>query len=749
MSQDVYKNVNYSLKGLIEKIDLGEIALPELQRPFIWKNAQVRNLFDSLYMGYPVGFFLFWETSGISSTKSIGSGDKQKGPQLLVVDGQQRLTSLFAVVKGAPIIRDNFKKEIIEIAFDPVNEKFEVANATTVKSKQFISNISALWKDGVDVYEDIIEPYLEGLKESREVPSEEVRLIRQRILQVQKIEDKKFIALELSSEIEVEDVAEVFVRINAEGETLKQADFILTLMSVFWEEGRKDLESFSRQTKIPTKEKATAYNHFFEPDPDMLLRAGIGLGFRRARLKYVYSLLTGRDLETNQKDPERRDEQFDVLKQAQAHALNLQNWHDYLKCIRDAGFRSSRMLSSEMSIIYNYVHYLIGRVVFNVDKTTLGKAITQWFFMTVLSSRYTNSPESRMESDLARYREITTGQEYLNILSQICNEQMTDDFWEINMPSNLANSGSNNRAMMAYFASLSILNAKALYSDRYVSDLLDPALKAPRSAIERHHLFPKGYLRGKGLSQYQYNQTANFAVLEYTTNADISDSPPADYVPLFEQNFSKEDLLKMYHWHALPDGWEEMNYDGFLEARRELMSSITKQGYEHLKPSKDTSITTAKAFEAEDLAAGEGEHQEFKSTLRKNLHTGQNDPRMELSVLKTIAGFLNGNGGKLFIGVDDNGDPVGLEADNFKNEDKYLLHLTNLINAKLGKAHNLYIHIQLEEYREKKVVVVNCAPARSAIWLAENNSQKFFIRTGASTTELQGQDAQNYIEKRF
>ena len=533
MSQDVYKNVNYSLKGLIEKIDLGEIALPELQRPFIWKNSQVRNLFDSLYMGYPVGFFLFWETSGISSTKSIGSGDKQKGPQLLVVDGQQRLTSLFAVVKGAPVIRDNFKQEVIEIAFDPVSEKFEVANATTVKSKQFISNISALWKDGVDVYEDIIEPYLEGLKESRDVPSEEVRLIRQRILQVQKIEDKKFIALELSSEIEVEDVAEVFVRINAEGETLKQADFILTLMSVFWEEGRKDLESFSRQTKIPTKEKSTAYNHFFEPDPDMLLRAGIGLGFRRARLKYVYSLLTGRDLETNQKDPERRDEQFDVLKEAQAHALNLQNWHDYLKCIRDAGFRSSRMLSSEMSIIYNYVHYLIGRVVFNVDKTILSKAITQWFFMTVLSSRYTNSPESRMESDLARYREITTGEEYLSILSQICNEQMTDDFWEINMPSNLANSGSNNRAMMAYFASLSILNAKALYSDRYVSDLLDPALKAPRSAIERHHLFPKGYLRGKGLSQYQYNQTANFAVLEYTTNAEISDNPPVDYVPLF------------------------------------------------------------------------------------------------------------------------------------------------------------------------------------------------------------------------
>ena len=109
-----------------------------------------------------------------------------------------------------------------------------------------------------------------------------------------------------------------------------------------------------------------------------------------------------------------------------------------------------------------------------------------------------------MESDLARFRELKSGEEFLNVLASICDEQLTDDYWQINVPTSLANSSASNRAMMGYFASLSILKAKALYSDRYVSDLLDPSLKAPRSALERHHLFPKDFLKKKGLKQYQY-----------------------------------------------------------------------------------------------------------------------------------------------------------------------------------------------------------------------------------------------------
>ncbi len=748
MSQSVYKKVDYTLQGLIENIKMGEIALPDLQRPFVWKNVAVRDLFDSLYRGYPVGFFLFWETDGIASVKSIGTASKQKPPKLLVVDGQQRLTSLYAVVEGVEVIRDNFKKEIIEIAFDPTVEKFDVVSVTTKRNKNFIPNISVLWAAGADVF-DISEDYVKGLRENREVSNDEERLIRKRLQRVQNLINTPFIALELSSNIDVEGVADVFVRINSKGKSLQQADFILTLMSVFWEEGRRNLEEFSNQTRVPSTGTPSAFNYFVTPDPDLLLRAGIGLGFRRARLKYVYALLTGRDLETGEKDEARRDAQFDILRKAQAQALNLQNWHDYLKCIRDAGYRSNKMLSSKMNIIYCYITYLIGRVQFNINKQDLARSMSEWFFMSALTGRYSNSPESQMESDLARFRNMTSGDEFLADLAGLCAEQLTDDFWTINLPANLANSSANNTSMMSYYASLSLLGAKALYSDRNVSDLLDPSIHSPRSAIERHHLFPRAHLQRQGVGQTMRNQTANYAIIEYTTNTEISDQSPPDYAPLFESRFSNPDLVKMYHWHALPHDWQNMDYEDFLEKRRELMAAIIKEGYETLtyQGGGFDNATASEIFE--NVKNGEDDHQEFKSTLRKNLHTRQNDPKMEMGVLKTIAGFLNASGGTLYVGVADDGAAVGLEEDGFPNEDKFLLHLTNLINGRIGQSHNLYINFSIEDYLDKRALVVKCLPSKSAVWTKDGNDQKLFVRTGPSTSELKGAEAQAYIEKRF
>lgn len=747
MKNNVYTKVDYTLRGLISKIELGEIALPDLQRPFIWTNSAVRDLFDSLYLGYPVGFFLFWETSGISSSKSIGTSDKQKEPKLLVVDGQQRLTSLYAIIKGSEVIRDNFQKGKIEISFDPVSEKFDVSNAATLRSHTSIPSISALWSEEADVYE-ISEEYTDELRKVREITKDEARQIRANLLRVQRIVETPFIALELSSEIDVEGVAEVFVRINSKGKPLQQADFILTLMSVFWEQGRRDLEQFSYETRTPVSNGISAYNHFVSPDPDVLLRVGIGLGFRRAQLKYVYALLTGRDLETGQKDEGRREDQFEILKNAQDHALNTQNWHDYLKCIRDAGFRSQRMLLGERNIIYSYVIYLIGRVDFGIDKQTLARAITPWFFMTALTSRYSNSAESTMEGDLARFRDLKNGDDFLALLGRLCSDKLTEDYWKINLPSALANSSATNTAMMAYFASLTLLKAKALYSDRYVSDLLDPSIHSPRSALERHHLFPRAFLEKKKRTQTERNQVANYAILEYSTNGVISDEDPASYAPKFEEKFPKSELIEMYDHHALPDNWQNMDYDEFLLQRREMMSGIIQRGYESLI-NKIEFDQSSGHVSPEAIQDGEGEYQEFKSTLRRNLHTGQNDPKMELAVLRTIAGFINARGGKLYVGIADDGAAIGLEEDGFPNEDKLLLHLTNLINTRLGQAHNFYIEFNIEDYLDKRALVVSCQPSKSALWLKDGNDQRFFVRTGPSTSELKGPAAQAYIEKRF
>jgi len=747
MKKNIYTKVDYTLQGLISKIDLGEIALPDLQRPFIWKNNAVRDLFDSLYLGYPVGFFLFWETSGAVPSRAIGDSNKQKGPKLLVVDGQQRLTSLYAIIKGEEVVRNNFEKGKIEISFDPISEKFDVSNAATLRSHSVIPNISDLWSNDADVYE-IAEAFTENLKEVREVTKDEVRSIRANLLRVYNIVSTPFIALELSSEIDVEEVAEVFVRVNSKGKALQQADFILTLMSVFWEQGRRNLEEFSYQTRTAGIKGPNAYNHFVSPDPDVLLRVGIGLGFRRATLKYAYALLTGRDLETDQKDESQREVQFETLKKAQANALDLQNWHDFLNCIRDAGYRSQRMLLGERNIIYGYVIYLIGRIDFQIDKHTLAKAITQWIFMSALTSRYSSSGESTMEGDLARFRDLQSGEEFIALLHRLCSEQLTEDYWNINLPTALANSSATNTAMMAYYASLSLLKAKALYSKRYVSDLLDPSVHSPRSALERHHLFPRAYLEKLGHDQTERNQVANYAILEYSTNGMISDEEPSSYAPNFEGRFSKTELIDFHYHHALPDNWQNLEYNDFLRRRRELISKVIRAGYESLL-SKDHSTDESDQITLEEIQGGEGDYQEFKSTLRRNLHTGENDPKMEFAVLRTIAGFLNRNGGKLFVGIADDGTAIGLNEDGFPNEDKLLLHLTNLINSRIGTTFNFYIEFNIEDYLDKRALVIKCRPSKSAVWLKDGHDQKFFVRTGASTSEMKGSDAQAYIEKRF
>jgi hypothetical protein len=498
MSDTVFTKVDFSLGALVDAVQMGTIGLPDIQRPFVWKNAKVRNLFDSMYRGFPVGYLLFWENANVDGSKIIGT-DKQKAPQMLIVDGQQRLTSLYAVIKGIPVVRENYESETIEIAFNPLLEKFDVADAAIRKDKAYIPSISVVWAKETDLFE-LVDSYLDDLASVREVAGEEKKRIRKSFSKLQTLLSFPFTTLALSAGIDEEQVSEVFVRINSEGKTLNQADFILTLMSVFWDEGRAQLEDLCRRARKPGK-GPSPFNHFLQPDPDQLLRVSVGLGFRRARLQYVYSILRGKDLETQQFSAERRESQFQVLKQAQARVLNLQHWHDFLKAILRAGFRSGRIISSKNNLLFAYILYLLGRTEYHVEEHKLRRLIAQWFFMTALTGRYTSSPESRMEFDLARLRGLNDARSFVAVLEAICNATLTNDYWSITLPTDLATAAANSPSMFAFFAALNLHHARVLFSKQRVLELMDPATQAYRSALERHHLFPKAYLKSIGITE--------------------------------------------------------------------------------------------------------------------------------------------------------------------------------------------------------------------------------------------------------
>lgn len=749
MSKTVFTKVDFDLGGLVHNIETGDIGLPDIQRPFVWKNAKVRDLFDSMYKGYPVGYLLFWKNSITEAKRTIGTEKKQMPPQMVIVDGQQRLTSLYAVVKNVPVLRENFEAENIRIAFNPFEEKFEVTDAAISRDSSFIPDISILWNKDTDIFE-IVENYLTTLRKNREVSDDEIRAIKKRINKLSNLLSFPFTALVLDAQVDEEAVSDVFVRINSKGTPLNQADFILTLMSVFWDEGRKALEGFCREARKPSKGEASPFNHFIEPYPAQLLRVSVGIAFKRARLKYVYSILRGKDLETEQFSDERRVQQFELLKNAQERVLNLQYWHDFMNCIRQAGFRSSKMISSDNNLLFSYMLYLIGRTEYRASEFDLRRTIARWFFMSAVTGRFTGSPESDMEFDLARLREVKTAEEFLKTLNRVCDITLTNDFWAVTLPNDLATSSPRSPSLFAYHAALVLLDARALFSKIKVAALLDPSVTATRS-IERHHLFPKAYLRDykRITSTRETNQIANYALMEWGDNAEISDSPPAEYLPEMKARFSPPEIERMYKLHALPENWEHLEYNDFLEKRRELMAQVISKGYATLKAADVIEEDIDALTLAQEVMNGESESVEFKSTLRINLHTGQKDPRMELAVLKTMAAFLNSNGGKLIVGVADDGSPVGIETDGFPNEDKMSLHLVNIIKSRMGIPALTNVNVNFDDYEDSRIMVVKCHKSPTAVFVKDGDIERFYVRTGPATSELSASQTQEYIKQRF
>ena len=749
MTSASFTHLSFSLENLISNVETGLIGLPDIQRPFVWQNTKVRDLFDSMYRGYPVGYLLFWANPHISGHRAIGTDAKALPPSQVIVDGQQRLTSLYAVVKGVPVVRSNYQIERIRIAFNPVEERFEVTSAAIERDRSFIPDISKLWDDETDLFQ-VADEFLEGLRSLRDVPSEEVKRIRAAFGKLQRLDAFQFSALQLSADTDEEAVAEVFVRINSQGKTLNQADFILTLMSVYWDEGRKELEEFCRQSRQPSAGQATPYNYFIEPSPDQLLRVAVGLAFKRARLTHVYSILRGKDLETGQFSDERREEQFERLRDAQAKVLNLQHWHDFMQCLRAAGYRRGRMVISQTALVYTYTLYLIGRTELRMNEFDLRQVIAQWFFMSALTYRYTGSPESRMESDLAMLRDVVTPEQFAERLRQTCRVTLTNDYWGFTLPTELATSAARSPSLFAYEAALVLLQAPVLFSNTTVEQMMDPVLSGGVKSIERHHLFPRAHLAKNGITGTRdVNQIANYAYVEWSDNARISDQAPEDYMPPLKERHTAAELGQMYRYHALPNEWESMDYRDFLASRRELIAGIIRDGYMRLTGQSDTEDGSPSIDIESLIAGGEGDLVELKSTLRVNLHTGDKDKRMELAVLRTLAGFLNRDGGTLIVGVADDGTPLGLEFDGFPDEDRMGLHLVNIVNSSMGANVWAYMHLNFDDLEERRVMAVRCERSPKPVFVDHSGAVRFYVRTGPSTTQLSVDVANEYISQRF
>jgi hypothetical protein len=594
----IFEHGQRAIASLMSDIERGVIALPDLQRPFVWEDTKVRDLLDSLFLGFPVGTLVLWHTSAAKDARALATEVPGLRATTLVIDGQQRLSSLFAVMRGVDIVGKDGSARRITIAFRPRDGRFEVADAAIRKDPEYLSSVTELW-DGKRSKPQIRRDLLDALRDKgRAIDPVYEDAAERNLDRAHSISDYRFPTVDIrrtaathDEEANEEDVAEIFVRINNQGKRLGQADFVLTLLSVFHEELRDRIEDSAREM---------SNGAIVALDTQQLLRAACAVAFGRARMAAVYRYLRGIDPTTREEDTAGREKRLQELDQAASDCIASTTWRDYLLRVKRAGFVSSSQIASKNAIVNAYALYIRGRKA-GVPKAKLDDVVARWLFGSLLTARYSGSSETVFEEDLARLARVPSGDTdgFVSALDQALDEALTGDYWTHSLVATLETQKARAPAALAFRAAQVVLGARALFSDQPLQNLLDPPASGARAASETHHLFPEDWLRSRGVhDRRRINQVANLADTGWHENNWIRNRGPADYVPRLREKLLIDDDRwgRLCAEHALPSGWEAMEYEAFLPERRRRMADVIRVAYRHLGGEADAPPVTPPWF---------------------------------------------------------------------------------------------------------------------------------------------------------
>lgn len=591
MGAELFKNIPSKVDDLVRGVRIGRIGLPDLQRPFVWTDNKVRDLFDSMMKGYPIGYVMIWESPADYETKKnvIGKNEKiHDEPKELVIDGQQRLTALVAAMYGVVVKDKNFADKEIKISFNPLTREFAVWTPAYERDTEWISRISDVFlakeqNSIISLRRKFIKEANEGRakKNLGELTEDEETTIEDSINALLNLSDFSLPTLEIQYNADEEAVADIFVRVNSGGQKLTENNFIQTLISVYENETSDRINEFSEKSRIPADN--TSYNTLLAIEPSHLIRMAVGVGFRRARLRYAYMLLRGKNLKTGKFSAEERQANLDKFKDALDKVMNLNNWHGFINIVGEAGYISNKLIASSNAVVFSYVLYLIAKYDYKLDAISLRKCISKWFFMSTITYFYTGSTESEVENQFADLRDVNTAEEFIAYIDRIISTRFTDDYFNLTLPSELNSAAAISPAWNGYIAAQIVLNNPMLFSNTPVSKYFIIGSSGTKNAIDKHHIFPKHYLEQIGYTNDRdRNQLANFTYLDYVTNIDISDKAPADYINAYRQKLGDDGYKKTCEQNALPENFENMEYPEFLEKRRQLMAQLVRKAYMEL-----------------------------------------------------------------------------------------------------------------------------------------------------------------------
>ncbi len=594
-----------SVETVLGFIKSGQIAIPEIQRPFVWKAKQVRDLIDSLYTGYPTGYLIISQNPDMKlKDGSLAVGKK------IMIDGQQRTTALMTAIAGLEVITENFGKRRYKISFNPLlpeeteEERFKVQDNATIKDKRWIADIADIFSTDFDQY-NFIEEYR---KNNPEVSGS---VINNAIMKLLRIKSCQIGVITLDKDLTIDEVTEIFIRINSQGAKLNQSDFAMSKIAANVSYGgnmlRKGIDYFSHLAVKPdwysemcndTDFKDSEYfkamqwlkddkEDIFDPNYGDILRIAFMYKFGRGKMKDLVSLLGGRDFETREYKEEIAEASFKLLKEGVLDFMNRYSFSNFLLAIKSAGFITPKLINSDMTLDFAYTLFLLLHSDPSFDKKLIDKYVTKWYVLTTLTSRYIGSPETVMDFDLRSIK----SKGFIQFFAEIEAAELSETFWNVGLVQRLETSAINSPYFNTFIAAQIHNSEDALFTKgTKVSDLIT-------IIGDVHHIFPKQYLIKNGWKdKATYNQIANYTYLDTQVNKDISDEAPYVY---FGKAFAacdngeaaygnisiRSELTANLEDNCIPIDVIEMehtDYPTFLEKRRKLMAKKIQSYYNNL-----------------------------------------------------------------------------------------------------------------------------------------------------------------------
>lgn len=598
MATQRYSVTPHPIETLLTWVKSGEIAIPEIQRPFVWDATKVRNLLDSLYQGFPVGYLIAWR----NPTVRLKDGTRSAGKRILI-DGQQRVTALMAALLGHEVLTKDYETVRIRIAFHPLKEEFEVSNPAIQKDAAWLTDVADLFSPQAKLLQ-ITKSYAAAN------PGVEEDAIFGTLERLRKIINNHVGVIELAEDLDIETVTEIFIRVNSAGATLSQADFAMSKIAANESYGgnvlRKAIDYFCHLAvapefygRIEKGDPTFAASEFFpkmawlrnvnddiyDPSYTDMLRVAFTSEFRRGKLQDLVALLSGRNFETRQYDEVIAEESFARLKKSVLEFINQTHFERFVMILRSAGFVSSSLISAQTPVDFAYILYLRGRAE-KLPADEIERVVRRWYVFSLLTGRYSGSFETNFDRDIRDFeaRGLTLQS------SAVMEAELSEGFWTTLLPQQMETSSVNSPYFLVYQAAQVKLGDKGFLSrDITVQDLI-------LNHSDVHHVFPRKLLKDQGLSRGRYNQIANYVLAQSEINIAIGYKAPERYFKELSQQCTGgtkrhggitdlEEMKTNLRMSCLP---EELldgaipDYDSFLEDRRRRMAAKIRVYFEQL-----------------------------------------------------------------------------------------------------------------------------------------------------------------------